>query len=295
LEKLAWFADEPNWDPALLPSYIICKHAKEHVKVALSGLGGDEVFAGYRRHWEKQRMVSMAYQVRKFVPRGLRKWSVGCLGFLSPGFRNKLRRKLLPDNHVIAFSYGVQQGEEQVMDQVVPWACRTVATTDWIMKVFDEIHGQDPLNQRLYYDSTTYLPDQILAMVDRTSMAVSLEARVPFLDKRLVTLMAGVKGHLKIETGEGKRILKKILRNKVPNDVLDRPKLGFGAPIRRWLTTPQIEEYLRELPRGKLAKESIIQAAPLEKIINDTDLRQRHCGFLWTLVMLECWMQQYRA
>jgi len=287
LEKLAWHLDEPNSDPAMLPSYLICRYAREVVKVALSGAGGDELFAGYPRHWDPLPSGSWPSRFRRFVPAPLRR-ALAAVAPLPAAGRERLRA----GNNVIGMSYWTDHAADPLLADVAPWAS-SFSGIAWVERVFGEVAGADAVNQRCYYDATTYLPDQILAMTDRASMAVSLEVRVPLLDVRLVELMARVRGADKIAAG-GKTILKNLVRRDLPPDVVDRRKVGFGLPVVRWIKDPQIAALLRALTDGCLAREGYVDGAALGRVLERQELVEGRWPFFWNLVMLELWFAQYR-
>ncbi|HMP74745.1 MAG TPA: asparagine synthase (glutamine-hydrolyzing) [Kiritimatiellia bacterium] len=289
LDLLAWHLDEPNSDPALLPSYLICRSARQHVKVALSGNGGDEVFAGYPRHVDPPPNESRADRFRRWMPASVRRALATLLGAHG---ESRLRR-LLADNDLVGMGYWVEQARLPVAEAVVPWACRHFSTLDWIQGVFGEVPGADWVNRRLYYDSTSYMPDQILNMVDRASMAVSLEVRVPLLDVRLVELMAGVAGSTKIEGGgSGKAVLKRAMRDLLPDEIFTRRKLGFGLPMVNWIGSGPVREVLDRLPSGRAAAAGLLDGAALRPWIARPQALKDHWPFFWNLVMLELWLGQ---
>ncbi len=293
LPTLTWFLDEPNWDPAMLPSYMISKYARETVKVALSGTGGDEIFGGYLRHFEPPPQDSAACWIRGHVPYGLRRLMTQLLGLYSRDKAANVAVRLLPGNNAIGMTYCVEQDKLGLLEHLSPWAADEFVTSRWVQDVFSEVHGRDAVSERMYYDSTTYLPDQILAMTDRSSMAVSLEVRVPLLDIRLVELMAGVQGCDQVTQNEGKVLFKRMLRDKLPASVLNRGKLGFGAPVTRWMSSPQLQELLHELPSGHLADSGMIDGAALRSCLAKEGALEQHAALLWSLIMLEIWYSQY--
>ena len=293
LELLTWHLDEPNWDPAMLPSYIVCKHAREHVKVALSGNGGDEVFAGYHWHMDAPPLNTPACWARKIVPTRIRKGIAASVHPLSRNISQALNRRLVPSNNVIGLAYWVDRADRQALSSIAPWAVERFDTTNWIGSIMDEVPYADWVNSRLYYDSTTYMTDQILNMVDRSSMAVSLEVRVPFLDKRLVELMAGVHGQKKIHGKKGKQILKRIMKGRLPEQIFDRRKLGFGLPLKRWIVSAPIKDLLNAIPSGGLADAGIIDGRAFRKYLANDQLLQHHDALLWSILMLEIWHAQF--
>jgi asparagine synthase (glutamine-hydrolysing) len=289
LDLLAWHIDEPNSDPALLPSYLICKYARQHVKVALSGNGGDEIFAGYPRHMDPPPSASKADCVRRLLPAPLKRLARTAFGLRGEG----AFRRLFEDNDLIGLSYWVEQARPQVAREVTPWAAARFSVLDWIAQVYREAPGEDWINRRLYYDSTSYMPDQILNMVDRASMAVSLEVRVPLLDVRLVEFMAGIRGAPKIEGGgSGKAVLKRVMRGKLPDEIFTRRKLGFGLPMVKWIASGPVRDILESLPAGLAATQGLIDGAALRPWLARTEELKSHWPYFWNLIMLELWLRQ---
>lgn len=293
IERLAWHLDEPNSDPALLPSYLICRYAREHVKVALSGNGGDEVFAGYFRHFDPPPNATAADRFRRFVPAALRRAGLAALARVRPELARRLGRRLLPDNNVVGMAYWVDQAAPAALAEIAPWAAESWFATEWVQRVMDEVPGADWTNSRLYYDATTYMVDQILAMVDRSSMAVSLEVRVPFLDRRLVEFMAGIRGSSKIAGGAGKAVLQRIMRGRLPEEIFTRRKLGFGLPVIRWIRDPALKPWVEALPSGCLHREGFIQGERLRPYLEDEKRLADHSAFIWNLLMLELWVDRF--
>lgn len=289
LDILAWHIDEPNSDPALLPTYLMCRYARQHVKVALSGNGGDEVFGGYPRHFDPPVRHSRADCVRSWLPSSARRALARMMGV-----RGDLRlHRLLADLDLIGMSYWVAHARPPVADDVTPWAVQSFSVLDWLEKIYDEVKRQDWVNRRLYYDSTTYMPDQILNMVDRASMAVSLEVRVPMLDVRLVECLAGLDGLQKIEPGvSGKKILKNILRGELPEAIFARRKLGFGMPLVNWIEHGPLRRAMDALPEGRVAQEGLLDSTALRRWLKLPGAVKVHWMYFWNLLMLELWLHQ---
>jgi len=291
LELLAEYMDEPNSDPALLPSYLICKFAREHVKVVLAGNGGDEVFGGYARHTEDLPASTRADRIRNRLPSPLR--TLGLRMLRHCGDRSRLRR-LMSESDVVGMSYWVEQARPPMADVVTPWAVQQFSVLNWIEQVYREVPGSDFVNRRLYYDSTNYMSDQVLTMLDRASMAVSLEVRVPLLDVRLVEFMAGLPGSVKVRGGgTGKTILKQALRNQLPDSIFSRRKLGFGMPMANWINDGILRDLLHSLPGGQCAKAGMLDGRALSPYINDGHKLADHWPYLWNLMVLELWMQKH--
>ncbi len=295
LDLLAWHLDEPNADPAMLPSYVVSRLARQHVTVALSGNGGDELFGGYPWHGDPPPRGTWAARIRAHVPRSLRRMGVGALGLLAPNRARAIGARLVPDNNVIGLAYWADHAAPDILAATAPWALAEFWATEWIQAVCDQVATADPINQRLYYDTTNYLCDQILPMVDRASMAVSLEVRVPLLDKRLVELMAAVPGTDKFDAHGGKCQLKAALAERLPADIFTRRKLGFGLPVVRWIKTAPLRGRLRDLAAGRLAAAGLIEPSGLAGYLDQPELLERNAAFLWQLLVLELWMRNHLA
>jgi asparagine synthase (glutamine-hydrolysing) len=287
LETLSACLDEPNSDPALLPSYLMCRFARDHVKVVLAGNGGDEVFGGYARHTEALPTGRVVDRVRAHLPAALR--LAGRKVF--SGDQSRIRRLLSPPD-VIGLSHWVDQARPPLAEAATPWALRRFGVLDWIESVYGEVVDSDWVNRRLYYDATTYMPDQVLAMLDRASMAVSLEVRVPLLDVRLVEFMAGLNGSLKTKGGgTGKVVLKRALKESLPAEIFTRRKLGFGAPMSNWISNPALRDLLHHLPFGRCAGAGLLDGHALNRVIGDNQALVDHWPLIWNLVTLELWMR----
>lgn len=295
VDDLVWHFDEPFADSSAIPTYMVSKLAREHVTVALSGDGGDEVFAGYTRYALDRRRSGFAN-----LPRLVRQGMMQPLGRSLPHGawgRNYLHNVALDPldryiedvsvftrlNKPSLYSAGFRQqlGASEAANRFRDYAARARST--------------DPLDPLLYLDSKTYLPGDILTKVDRMSMAVSLEARVPLLDHKLIEFVCTrIPASMKMKGLETKHILKRAVRDLVPTEILDRPKQGFGIPIDRW-----INEQLRERVRGTLTEPRTMQRGYLEpryvKVLLDEHARGRrdHATELWTLFMLELWHRRF--
>lgn len=289
LADLAWYMDEPNWDPAIIPSYLISKYAKSRVTVALSGTGGDEIFGGYRRHWELRPDASMADRLRQWVPRRCRESGIHLLQRFRVLRQSSKLARLAASNQEVYFGYGISLDQGNMMDRLFPFANGRFNLLQWVRTVFEEVET-DPVNSMLYYDSSCYLPDQLLPVLDRTSMAVSLESRVPLLDLRLIEAMARVSGDRKIRPGEGKRLLKESARHLLPPSIINRPKLGFGAPVRRWIQHPTVRALMSDASQGPLAKDGWMDQTVFMSLLNQADRRDQNAALLWSVMMLHLWM-----
>lgn len=242
LEKLSWFYDEPFADSSMIPTYHVCEMARKRVIVALSGDGGDESFAGYRRYY----FDHLENRVRAAIPAWIRRPVFGALGALYPQadwMPQKLRGRTLLRN----LSYDPMRGYFTTMSHFQPGMKSGLLSPDVTralggydsLSVFaghwDNSGSRDPLSRAQYLDVKTYLVDDILTKVDRASMAVSMEVRVPLIDCRFMELAARIPSGWKLKGKTSKHILKRALGKVVPPQVFTRPKSGFSMPLRDWL------------------------------------------------------------
>jgi asparagine synthase (glutamine-hydrolysing) len=296
LPKLAWHFDEPFADSSAVPTYYVSAVARERVTVALSGDGGDELWAGYARHsverWETR--------ARRWLgsPGG---YAVGRLGGLMPlsikGARS-LRHLALPASEACAQKHAYGQFEAAARTSLYhPDFLEALGTTDPLAgfrRAYESCQSTDPVDRALYVDVKTYLVDDILTKVDKMSMAVSLEARVPLLDHRLLEFAATVPSSLKLKKGRGKHLLRRHLATKIPAAIVDRPKHGFTAPIHEWLRGPLAPMVGDLLFDGRLRTRGLFDERVVERLWREHRLRVRdHRHRLWTLLMLELWFRRF--
>ncbi|HEY7499688.1 MAG TPA: asparagine synthase (glutamine-hydrolyzing) [Vicinamibacterales bacterium] len=296
LPRLAWHFDEPFGDSSAVPTYYVSAAARERVTVALSGDGGDELWAGYPWHrvelWESR-------------VRG-RLGAAGCdvasrLGHLLPlsakGARS-LRHLGLPPDHACARKHGYQQFDDAAKRELysgdLASATRGADPFGVFRAAYASCQSADPMDRVMYVDVKTYLVDDILTKVDKMSMAVSLEARVPLLDHKLIEFAARVPSSLKLRRGVSKYLLKQVLHRHVPPAVFDGPKHGFTAPIAQWLRGPLKSLAAELLMDGRLEDRGLFRPAAVARLWQEHQQgRRNHCHRLWSLVMLELWFRQF--
>jgi asparagine synthase (glutamine-hydrolysing) len=291
VDELAWHFDEPFADSSAIPTYMVSKLAREHVKVVLSGDGGDELFAGYTRYGiDRQRsgFARLPAVVRKGLMQPLsRSLPHGAWG------RNFIYNVALDaiDRYVDSISVFSELNKpslytadfrRQLEGKELASACyRRMAAS---------VATGKPLDRVLYLDSKTYLPGDILTKVDRMSMAVSLEARVPLLDHRLIEFVARMPDTMKMRGLETKYIFRRAVRDMVPAEILDRPKQGFGVPLQQWINDQlrgRIHETLRE---QRTRERGYVEDAYVRRLLEEHERNRRdHSGQLWALFMLEQW------
>ncbi|GAB2860666.1 amidotransferase 1, exosortase A system-associated [Pseudoduganella ginsengisoli] len=245
IDTLARLYDEPFADSSAIPTYRVCQLARQRVTVALSGDGGDENFAGYRRY----RYAMAEQSVRDKLPAGLRKPLFGALGKWYPKadwaprvFRAKTTFEALARDLVEGYFHGVSIMPDRVRAELFSDKFKASLQGYRAIDVMQEhaanTDAEDPLSVIQYLDFKTWLPGGILTKVDRASMAHSLEVRVPILDHTLVEWAAGLPAHLKLHGGEGKYIFKQALRPHLSEDILFRSKRGFSIPLASWFRGP---------------------------------------------------------
>ncbi len=296
IDDLVWHFDEPFADPSSLPTYMVSKMAREYVTVALSGDGGDEVFAGYtryandkkRRGFEKLPKVIRQNVLQKLsekLPSGtygknfLYNTSLDAIDRYidSVSYFNKLRRKSLYSNEFLEkLGSGFGAGEE---------VFERLATS---------VSTGNEVDNLLYLDSKTYLPGDILTKVDRMSMATSLEARVPFLDHKLIEFVTQMPSELKLKGLETKYILKKAMEGIVPKEILYREKQGFGVPINEWINVQLKERILETLGDKRTLERGYFEPKYIQNLLDEHARGRRdHSHSLWIILMLELWHREF--
>ena len=299
IDTLAHLYDEPFADSSAIPTYRVCQLARQRVTVALSGDGGDESFAGYRRY----RYAMAEQRVRDKMPLGLRRPLFGTLGKLYPKadwaprmFRAKTTFEALARDTVEGYFHGVSLMPDRVRAQLFSDRFKSELQGYSAIEVFKDHAANsptdDPLSLIQYLDFKTWLPGDILTKVDRASMAHSLEVRVPLLDHTFVEWASSLPPEVKLNGGEGKYIFKKSLEPFLSNDVLYRAKKGFSIPLAAWLRGP-----LREKVRAAALSPMLLETG----IFNDSYLRhmvdQHEAGTkdysasLWSVLMFETFLR----
>jgi asparagine synthase (glutamine-hydrolysing) len=295
LPRLAWHFDEPFADSSAVPTYYVSKAARELVTVALSGDGGDELWAGYTRHrvehWEQsaRRALGPASAAAGFLARALP---------LSVKGARSLRH-LASDPaqaYALKHAYGMFEPDAKTRLYSRDFGA-SVEGADPFARFRDawrRCGSADALDRGLYVDVHTYMVDDILTKVDRMSMAVSLEAREPLLDHRLLEFAASVPTSLKLKDGRGKYLLRKALRRRVPTAILERGKQGFAAPIAEWLRGPLAPMADALLADGRLRDRGIFDPREVSRLWTEhRGGRADHRHRLWQLIMLELWFRQF--
>lgn len=307
IPQLPSMFDEPFSDSSQIPTYLVSKLARENVTVALSGDGGDESFAGYSRYFWGQRLWSRFAR----VPALARRMSSSVID-MSPEFWGRcleLSMRAMPKSwnvknpaqKVRRLSELLHHGNvhDLYRDLVSHWNAPTdivIGSREYPTALTDRDRWAGVSNNieaMMATDLVSYLPDDILTKVDRASMAVSLEARVPLLDHNIVEYAWQIPFDLKLRDGEGKWILKQILRKYVPADLIDRPKMGFGIPVGDWMRG-ELRDWVDDLlSEDALRRQGYFHSAPIVRLWEQhRDGKGEHEYLLWDVLMFQAWLAE---
>lgn len=291
-------AGEPFADTSIIPTYYLAKFAREEVTVALSGDGGDELFAGYETY-----VADRLHGLLSRLPRAALQALAGISEAVLPVTRNK-----------VSLDYKIRQfaNNAHLDFRRAHWSWRTIfdeagrheiLTPDWarvaaredgfdvVDRRFDEIAGAHPINQAMYVDMKTWLPDAILVKVDRATMASSLESRAPYLDHRLVEFAASLPVEWKLKGLNKKYILKRALSARLPETLLRRKKKGFNAPVAHWMVGP-LKSTLMDAISSRAARE-VINVSAAERLLAEHVRGSADHGFrLFNLLSLGVWLNR---
>jgi len=300
LDTLAGIYDEPFADSSALPTYRVCELARRHVTVALSGDGGDENFAGYRRY----RLHAWESGLRAGLPMAVRAPVFGLLGSLYPKadwaprpLRAKTTLQALARDDVAAYYHSVSTTPAALRAELYSPAFKRELQGYSALSVFRDHAAAAPTEHPLllaqYLDFKTWLPGDILTKVDRASMAHSLEVRVPVLDHKLVEWASSLPPDLKLRYGEGKYVFKKALEPDLPPEVLYRTKMGFRVPLATWFRGPLRGRLQSALGTGALAESGWFATDVLDRLVRQhVSGRSDHSATLWKLMMLDGFLRR---
>ncbi|MBX7221820.1 MAG: asparagine synthase (glutamine-hydrolyzing) [Blastocatellia bacterium] len=300
LPKMVWHMDEPVADPAILTSYLICRAARETLTVMLSGMGADEVFAGYPRHLAAVRLAKLF----NLVPQRMSEPLVALLPGAGTGTFGKVSRnvKKLAKSAGLPFDerylgYGTYFTDAEKMALYAPELQAATVRMDAYhahRTYLERVKGEHPVNQMLYLDFKTFLPCLNLTYSDKTSMAASVEVRVPFLDHTLVELSAQMPADLKLHGTTRKYILKKCLQDLLPKNILYRKKAGFSAPVRAWLRRDLREMVDDLLSETTLKRRGLFNPTEVRRLIEaQRQGREDNALKIYQLLTLELWLQTF--
>ncbi|MGM0646360.1 MAG: asparagine synthase (glutamine-hydrolyzing) [Thermodesulfobacteriota bacterium] len=297
LPQLAWYADEPFADSSALPTWYVCQMARQRVTVALSGDGGDEGFGGYTFRYRPHMLES---QVRNALPSWVRGMVFGGLGALYPGSRRLprfLRLKTFLENLAVSDVQAFYQDlvwlhARDRQRLYAPGLVQQLAGYTPMEAVFSKYahsDAPDALGRAQHADLRLYMAEDVLAKVDRMSMAHSLEVRSPFMDHRLVEFAATLPSALKVHRGQGKRVLRQAASRHLPPAVVEQPKQGFSIPAAQWLRGELKDMARAAIFESHVVKESL-NSPEVERLWQEHQTKARdHNVFLWGLMMLGLW------
>lgn len=304
IPNLALWYDEPFADSSQIPTYLVSALARRHVKVALSGDGGDELFAGYTRYGIAQRYLTAIAA----TPASIRRAAAASIRAVPPVLYDSLAQLLPPTRRpAMAGVRAHKLADVVALPDAAALYARLIST--WgdpgALVATAEVQGPhrsawrhpslaDVVERMQYVDALTYLPDDILTKVDRASMAVALEVRVPLLDHRLVAFAWSLPMHMKIRGGETKWLLRRVLDRHVPRALIDRPKAGFGVPVDAWLRG-RLRDWVEDLLSEKSLREAgLVAPGPVREAWHEHLSGRRARGAeLWTILMLQAWWRRW--
>ena len=311
IPRLPQLYDEPFGDSSQIPTFLVSELTRRHITVSLSGDGGDELFGGYTRYFNCQliwnRLMTIPAPLRRVLAFGIHSVSpsqwTALVRYMTPLLPKRLRMTLPGDKLYKLANLLIMAGPETLYHRLISqWPDPTAVVLGSVepsTPVTDRARWATVpglMEQMMYLDTVTYLPDDILVKIDRASMGIGLETRTPLLDHRVVELAWRLPTSLKVRNGEGKWALRQVLHKYVPRRLIDRPKMGFGIPIDSWL-------------RGSLRAwaESLIEEQRLrdEGFFDPVPIRERWAAHLsgqrdwqyalWTVLMFQAWRDQQAA
>lgn len=310
IPRLPELYDEPFGDSSQIPTFLVSELARGHVTVSLSGDGGDELFCGYNRYFWGRRI----WNKLSLVPPGARKLASRALTSMSPSSWDRILGilgKALPAKLNGELNGGRLHKLAEVLDVDSPDVLYQGLISHWKTPSDIVVGSREPktaltdpsscpalddfTHRMMYFDAITYLPDDILVKVDRASMAVSLEARVPFLDHRVVEYAWRVPLSMKIRDGEGKWLLRQVLYRYVPRELIERPKMGFGVPIDSWLRGPLRDWAEALLSEHRIREDGFFHPDPIRRKWSEHLSGVRDWQYhLWDILMFQAWLDRWK-
>ncbi|MFP5263028.1 MAG: asparagine synthase (glutamine-hydrolyzing) [Blastocatellia bacterium] len=294
VEEVVWHHDEPFADVSSIPTYIVSKMAREHVKVVLSGDGGDELFAGYERY-----VIDRSRERFARIPRFVRKNVMLKVSSAMPRAaygKNFLRNISLDagERYIDSLSLLNRQSKSELISGEFKRSLGAHDSSEQFERLLAASNSSVQINRLLYLDSKTYLPGDILTKVDRMSMAHSIEAREPLLDHKLIEFVQTIPASLKLRGLETKHVLKRALEGLVPREIINRPKQGFGVPINKWLNNDLRELLGDTLTDRRTRQRGYFDAGAVDALLDEHRRGRRdHALQLWGLLTLELWHRAF--
>lgn len=299
VEQLAAHLDEPLADFSIFPTYLVSKVAAQQVKVVLSGDGGDELFGGYDTYVAQQ--MDRYY---RWLPATVRQRMLPSIMSRIPpqpakkGVINKTKRFVegaaLPSawQHTRWMMFLPERDKTGLYTPAMQAGLNGHTAVATLERTFQQASNLEPLAQQQYVDMKTYLADNILTKVDRMSMAVSLEARVPLLDHRIVEFALSLPPRLKLHRGQTKVILRRAMHSRLPDAILSKPKEGFSIPLKHWLAGPLRPLLTDLLSESTVRQRGYFQPETVTRWVKEhLDGRANHSHRLWSMMLFELWLQ----
>ncbi len=295
--KLSQLLDEPLGDASIIPSHLLSAFTRQHVKVALGGDGGDELFAGYPT-LQAHRLAGYYLRAPGLLRRSLVEPAIRRL----PVSRSNLSFDFRAKRFIDGAEHAVAERHQRWMGSFTAEERTAVLSADMRREVtrangagpMDDYGSVDPLNQVLLIDMRLYLENDILVKLDRASMMASLEGRVPLLNNDFVAYATGLPLDLKLRGLRSKFLLKRALRGILPERILNRPKKGFGIPVAEWFRGPAKEQMLSVLSPERIRREGYFEPAEIKRLIDDHLAGRRdNRKQLWTLFAFQLWHEGY--
>jgi asparagine synthase (glutamine-hydrolysing) len=304
IPKLLRSFDQPFADSSAVANYYVFRETARHVKVVLSGLGGDEVFGGYERH-----LAVRLHAAMHWLPEWLRSGGLARLAAYLPEPRDgarwadRAKRFLnaagLPPGAAYArymTAFDAEQRRQLYSSELRATLDRQLSDDGRLVELFADYDCGDELAAAMLVDTLTYLPGDLMTLTDRMSMAHSIEARAPLVDHRLIELAARIPSAIRIRGAEKKRVLREAIRPRVPPSVLKSPKRGFTIPLTVWFRDT-LQPYLRDaLAPAKVARTGLFDPSAVTRLIDEhVTRRHNHHARLWALLMFVAWHEEYAA
>ncbi|HEY9639422.1 MAG TPA: asparagine synthase C-terminal domain-containing protein, partial [Coleofasciculaceae cyanobacterium] len=307
IPKLPQLYDEPFSDSSQIPTFLVSELTRAQVTVSLSGDGGDELFGGYHRYF----LGRSIWQKTGWVPRSLRQVTADGITALPPQTWNQIftaLHPLLPKSlrkatlgnslHKLAEVFAVDNPDALYLGLTSHWKtpeALVIGGVEPLTTVSDRQHWaqlEDFTQRMMYFDLMTYLPDDILVKLDRASMGVSLESRIPMLDPHVVEFAWRIPLSMKLRNGQGKWLLRQVLYKYVPPRLIERPKAGFGIPLGSWLQGPLREWAESLLNADRLRREGFFNPQPIQQKWTEHLAGSRNWEhLLWDVLMFQAWLE----
>lgn len=308
IPQLPELYDEPFSDYSQIPTHLVCKMARQHVTVALSGDAGDELFGGYERYFVGRSL----WNKFSWMPPPMKRMVAAGLTLLPPAVLNGVAGKFMPKRlrhipvgdklHKLAEVVSAPGMETLYLNLMSHWKKPeeiVIDGKDPVTAITDKVSWprvSDFTHRMMHLDMETYLPGDILVKVDRAAMGVSLEGRIPLLDKDLIEFAWRVPYSMKVRDGKGKWLMRETLYRQVPKALIDRPKRGFGIPLDVWLRGPLRDWAEDLLSESRLKGEGFFHAAPIRQKWREHLSGTRNWHFyLWDVLMFQAWLQHTKT